>query len=450
MNRSRGDIFAQRIQTVHDHSKALYEKAKDTNSLQYPQVLVEYVEELRVALEELHVAEEELREQNEALIAAHETIAVEKQRYRDLFEFAPDAYLVTDMYGSVREANQIAAALFNVEHKHLIGKPLINFIPENQRRPFRTVLNQLLTIRRVQEWELPMSRRNGKTFEAALTVESICEEGKPTTLRWLVRDITARKQVEEQLRQIQLQNLELLEVDRLKNQFIANISHELRTPMNAILGFSELIQRHVQQNYDAQLAGMVERIFRNGRHLLALIEELLDFSRIKAAQLKLYPEPLDVVELMTQVVEELQPLAEQKAIELRVRASQDCIAVMNDPTRLRQVIVNLLSNAIKFTEKGSVTVEIQELPEERIALVVQDTGIGIAEAHLSNIFCEFWQVNASTTRSHGGIGLGLAIVQAIVGLMQGSIRIESAPEQGTTVRVEFPQWLFLEASDPNP
>ncbi|PSB57332.1 PAS domain-containing sensor histidine kinase, partial [filamentous cyanobacterium CCP1] len=273
--------------------------------------------------------------------------------------------------------------------------------------------------------------------------------------------ITARKQAEAQLQQVQLQNLELLETDRLKNQFIANISHELRTPLNAILGFTELMQRYVEQENaqqenaqqqnsrhpHLQLSGMIERIFRNGRHLLALIEELLDFSRLKAERLKLNVEPFDIVELVRQVVEETRPLADSKALEIRVDAAQACIAVVNDPVRVRQILVNLLSNAIKFTDKGSVTVEVGELPDEKIVLMVQDTGIGIAEEDLPYIFSEFWQVNPSTTRSQGGTGLGLAIVRAIVELMQGCISVDSQLDRGTTVRIEIPQWLFTDAAN---
>ncbi|WP_416668478.1 sensor histidine kinase [Egbenema bharatensis] len=425
MHTPQNDKFTPRIQAVYEYTEALSEKAKSTDTHRYPQIVLEYVEELRVALEELHIAEEELREQHEALISAYESIAVERQRYQDLFEFAPDAYVVTDTHGLIREANQVAASLFDVEHRYLLSKPIVNFIPEEQRRSFRVMLNQLPSMRRIQEWEMMMCQRNGASFDAALTVETVYEDGQPSGLRWLIRNVTARKQAEARLQQMQLQNLELMESDRLKNQFIANISHELRTPMNAILGFSELIQRHLQKNYDPHLAGMIERVFRNGRHLLALIEELLDLSRLKSAQLKLHPEPLDVVELVTLVMEELQPLVEQKAIDLQLHTSQDCIAIVNDPTRLRQIVVNLISNAIKFTDQGSVQVEIRELPKQKIALIVQDTGIGIAESDLPKIFCEFWQVNASTTRSQSGTGLGLAIVQAIVNLMQGSISVES-------------------------
>jgi signal transduction histidine kinase len=212
------------------------------------------------------------------------------------------------------------------------------------------MLNQLPTVNRVQEWELVLCSRDGEPFDAALTVETVrIPVGEATALRWLVRDITLRKQAEEQLRQVQLQNLQLLEADRLRSQFMATISHELRTPMNAILGFSELLLRQFHRRHDVQLIPMVEPIFRNGRHLLTLIEEMLDFSKLKAERLELQAEPFDLVEFVTQTVEELRPLASQKALNLAVKSPESHLSITNDPTRLRQVMINLLSNAIKFT-----------------------------------------------------------------------------------------------------
>jgi PAS domain S-box-containing protein len=437
MNSFRDDLFAQRVEFICQRTQALQQTTK-AGSWQQPQLLLEYLEDLRIALEELQLAEEELRQQNEALVAAQSVIRAEQKRYQELFEFAPDGYLVTDIFGTVQEANCTAASLFNVEQRRLAGKPLAIFVEEDQRQSFQTVLSQLPTIHRIQEWELRLCRRGGETFYAALTVSLGHDQGSPVALHWMIRDVTARKQAEEQLRQLQLQNLELLEVDRLRSQFMAIVSHELRTPMNAILGFSELLLR--QFRHDPALANMVERIFRNGKHLLRLIEEILDFSKLKAQRLELHVEEFDLAELAALALEELRPLAEQKALNLQLHVPQPNLMIVNDRTRLRQIITNLLSNAIKFTDIGSVTLEVWSLPEERIILGVRDTGIGIAPEYQTNIFQEFWQVNQTTARTHGGTGLGLAIVQALVQSMQGSIFVDSQPGQGSVFRVELPRY----------
>ncbi|MGG6269499.1 PAS domain-containing sensor histidine kinase [Leptolyngbya sp. AN03gr2] len=432
------DLLSQYIQAVQQRTNRLYENARDT-AIDSPDLMMICLEELRSALEELHVAEEELRQQNESLLTAQSTIEAERERYQELFEFAPDAYLVTDLSGTVREANRATIRLFELSERHLIQKSLISFVHEDQRSAFREVLNQLPTIHRVQEWEVTMCKC-ANPIDTAVTVETVRNaQGKAIALRWLIRDITARKRNEAQLRETQLHNLELTESDRLKDQFMATISHELRTPMNAILGFSHLLLKRVSLMEDENLTHMVDRITRNSQHLLGLIEELLDFSKLKANKLQLRKTGFDLIKIASDTVQELRCLADQKGILLNLDIAQPSISIVNDPVRIRQIITNLLSNAIKFTETGQVTLGVWELPEGRVLIAVQDTGIGIEPADQERIFQEFWQVNQSSTRNHGGTGLGLAIVRALAELMQGSISIESKVNQGTTFRVELPR-----------
>ncbi|MDX2216662.1 MAG: ATP-binding protein [Oculatellaceae cyanobacterium bins.114] len=439
-NHKENNFFLYHLDTVHHRMEQLHQTARET-SWQQPELVTACLHELQVALEELQIAEEELYKQNEQLLTARQSAEAEQQRYQDLFEFAPDGYLVTDLYSTIREANRVAASLLNIHSKYLIGKALASFVPEVERRGFRMMLNQLPSIGRVQEWEIKLMARNQQLFDAALTIETVRDDqGQAIALRWLLRDITARKLAEEQLHQVQLQNLQLIEADRLKNQFIAMLSHELRTPMNAILGFSQLLLRQFHQEYDPQIIHMVERIFSNGQHLLKLIEEMLDFSKLKGDHLELCCESFDLVELITTATHELQALAEQKNLMFQVNLSaQSSISVVNDRTRLRQVLINLLANAIKFTEAGGVFVEVFELPEGRVVIVVRDTGIGIDPQNQHLVFREFWQVNQTLTRRHSGTGLGLPITQALVRLMKGSIALESQSGVGSIFRVELPR-----------
>ncbi|HEY9618180.1 MAG TPA: ATP-binding protein [Microcoleaceae cyanobacterium] len=437
------DFFDHRIKAVESHTTELYQKVREV-SWQHPQIVIDCLAELQVALEELRIAEEELRYQNEQLQITQEIAESERKRYQELFEFAPDGYLVTDRSGNIQEANRAAAALFNIQKRHLIRKPLVGFVAEEQRRSFRQLLNQISVMHRVQDWEVQLCGREDKPFIAALTVETVQDQRERTiALRWVVRDISARKQTEERLQQIQLQNLELQEADRLKNQFLAMVSHELRTPMNAILGFSEVLLRRFHHQHELQYAGMLERIFRNGKHLLTLIEDLLDVSKIQAEQLELHLEPFNLAELVTSTANDLRSLADQKALALQLCLPESEIAVVNDRLRMQQVLINLLSNAIKFTSTGSVKIEVLELPEGRLAIAVSDTGIGIAPTDQTQIFQKFWQVNQSTTRQYGGTGLGLAISKALIELMQGSISVESQLDQGTTFRIEIPRSIKL-------
>lgn len=434
-------IFSQCISRVQTRANQLFDSSRQ-GVQQHPQLMLECLEELRIALEELHVAEEELRQQNQSLLISQEETEAERQRYRELFEFAPDGYLVTDPYSVVQEVNRSALTLLNAPVRGVMARPLVLFVPEEDRKTFRNVLNQLHRVNRIEEWEVYLLGQDGSPFQASLTVEVVRDsDGQPVSLRWLMRDITARKQAEERMRQIQLENMQLVEADQLKSQFIATLSHELRTPMQAILGFSQLLQRYFHADLDPQPFSMVERIVRNGQNLLTMIEEMLDFSRLEAHRMQLHPEPLDLAELASTTLEEMRSLAEQKGLRLQSNLPQSSVLVINDRTRLRQVIVNLLSNSIKFTEAGRITLEIWEMPEAKVVITVRDTGIGIAPANLDHIFKKFWQVNQSTTRRQGGTGLGLSITHAIVQLMQGQISVESQPEKGTTFRVELPRWL---------
>ncbi|MBF2026942.1 MAG: PAS domain S-box protein [Oscillatoriales cyanobacterium C42_A2020_001] len=433
--------FTQNLHIVQQRTQELYKNACDFPWRQSHLIIV-CLEELRLALEGLQIAEEELHQQNQALLAARQVIEDERQRYRELFEFAPDGYVVTDIYGIMQEGNCTAAALFNVAQTYLVGKPLGRFVPESQRQLFHSVLSQLPTIHRIQEWEIPLCGRDMETFDAAITVETVRNSnGKAIALRWLLRDISARKQAEHQLRKVQLENTQLLEADRLKSQFMATISHELRTPMNAILGFSELLRRNFHQQHDPKLTHMIESIARNGKHLLLLIEEILDFSKLKANSIELQLELFDLVQLAASTVDELQSLAEQKSLKLQFQVTQPSIMITNDPNRLRQVLTNLLSNAIKFTETGSVTLAIPSPADNLIQIKFQDTGIGIAPSNQKLIFQEFWQVNQTTTRRHTGTGLGLTIVRALVELMQGVIAVDSQLGRGTTFTLKFSQHL---------
>ncbi len=439
MNIDQDNILLRKIDLASNRIHSLYRSTAQAAQEQ-PSLLNECLEELGTALEELYTAEEELRQANDDLVQAWSFAEQERRRYQELFEFAPDAYLVTDIYGRILEANRAAVTLFNISSLYLINKLLINFIPESERKKFRSILNELPTLHRVQEWELYFSPRDSVMFYGSITVEVIRDlENNIIGLRWLIRDITSRKQAEEQLHQVQLQNLQLIEADRLKSQFMSTISHELRTPLNAILGFSQLLMMRLPKQDNEPLVTFVERIFRNGKNLLSLIEDLLDFTKLESHCLQLHQDQFDLVGLANSTCEELRILADQKGLNLQVDYAQPQLLVTHDSHRVRQILVNLLSNAIKFTDQGNVVLEIGEVSPDRVTMIVKDTGIGIDPDHLPHIFREFWQVNQTITRKQGGTGLGLAITQSLVKLMQGTLQVESQLGVGTTFRVELPR-----------
>ncbi|BAU12259.1 PAS/PAC sensor signal transduction histidine kinase [Leptolyngbya sp. NIES-3755] len=399
----------------------------------------EYLSALSKALTELKAIEEEVCQQNQQLLETRQALEAQQRRYQELFEFAPDGYLITDKHGKIQEANRAAAELLKIDKRYIVGKILINFVAVEHRNVFRSLLLQLQSIEQVREWEIPLIADDGTRFEAALTTVAVKTENRETiALRWLVRDITTRKQIEEQLRKIQNQNLQLIEADRLKEQFIATMSHELRTPLTAILGFSDLLLRQFHRQFPPHQAKLIERIFENGRHLLSLIEDILDFSNLRAKRIDLHLETFDLNELVPLTVEEMRSLAEQKKLEFHTHFTARNSVIVNDRARVKQILSNLISNAIKFTDSGSVCVQVRPGKFGRIAIVVQDTGIGIDDANFDSIFQEFRQVNQTTTRQHGGTGLGLAITKALTQLMGGEITVQSKLGMGSTFTVELP------------
>jgi signal transduction histidine kinase len=215
------------------------------------------------------------------------------------------------------------------------------------------------------------------------------------------------------------------------------MSHELRTPLNAVLGYAELIQDGIYGELPGKIHDVLERIQQNGRHLLGLINDVLDLSKIEAGQLTLSPVDYSLRELVLDVVSATEALAAEKKLALEVDVPADLPHGQGDERRLTQVLMNLVSNAIKFTEVGSVSIEAH-VEDSSFLVTVTDTGVGIAAEDQQRVFEEFQQVDSSSTRKKGGTGLGLAIARRIVELHGGRIWVESTLGRGTTFYFTLP------------
>ena len=246
-------------------------------------------------------------------------------------------------------------------------------------------------------------------------------------------------ELEKTRHQIQLQNLQLLEATKLKSQFLGTTSHELRTPLNVILGLSQVMLRQRVATLSEKQIDMVQRILNNGNHLLEVIDDMLNFATVQAGCFSLQIAEFDLTTLVSTTVAECRSLAEEKLLNLQVEINLDHSLVVNDSARIKQVLVKLLLNAIKFTETGNITIKLWETSSDRIAMAIQDSGIGIAESDLEKIFEEFCQVDQTTTRKYGGAGLGLAITKSLVEILQGTIAVVSQLGEGSTFCIELPR-----------
>ena len=238
------------------------------------------------------------------------------------------------------------------------------------------------------------------------------------------------------------------DASRVKSNFLANMSHELRTPMNAIIGYSEMLLEDAEEELD-EFQSDLDKIRSSGKHLLGLINEILDLSKIEAGKMEIFLESFDINALIKEVEATIHPLAENKCNELIIDCPDNAGTMEADQTRVRQMLHNLLSNACKFTENGTVTLKITRTTREGagwITFDVIDTGVGIPEDSLKNIFLEFSQVDNSSTRKFGGTGLGLAISRRFCLMMGGDITVKSVEGEGSTFTIEMPVKVVLETA----
>jgi len=237
--------------------------------------------------------------------------------------------------------------------------------------------------------------------------------------------------------EIQDKSHQLAEASKHKSQFLANMSHELRTPLNAILGYTELVLDGIYGEAPQKAQDVLKRVESNGRHLLGLINDVLDLSKIEAGELKLSLTAYSMKDVVYNVFSAVEPLATKKKLDLKVNIPPDMPAGHGDERRLTQVLLNLVGNAIKFTDAGEVAIRIAAAGGA-FSVAVHDTGPGISAADQTKLFQEFQQADSSITKSKGGTGLGLAISRRIVELHGGRLWVESSPGEGSTFTFTVP------------
>lgn len=250
----------------------------------------------------------------------------------------------------------------------------------------------------------------------------------------LLEQITQRKSAEAA-------RLAAEAANQAKSMFLANMSHELRTPLNAIIGYAELLQEDAEESGCHTLVPDLVNIHSASLHLLGLINDILDLSKIEAGKLEVHREPFDIALMVDQVTVTVRPFVHKNSNRLAVHCPSDLGLMYSDVTRVRQVLLNLLSNAAKFTEHGQITLRMTRAPAAEgnwVCFAVHDTGIGMTPAQVSQLFQPFMQVDTSLTRRYGGTGLGLALCRRLCELLGGTVSVESTPGLGSTFTVRLP------------
>ncbi|MBD2692246.1 PAS domain-containing protein [Anabaena catenula] len=371
-----------------------------------------------------------------------------EQRYRILVTHAPVGIFQTDDQGNCSYINPRCSELTGMSMLEALGKGWIQALHPDDQEKIMTEWNSAIQQGRAFSMEYRYCKPNGEIIWVSGQAVALSNEaGEVIRYFGTVMDITARKQAEEELT---LKNLALEEAKRqaetanqAKSEFLANMSHEIRTPMNAILGFADLLQSAVTE---APIAAYVEAITTSSRTLLALINDILDLSKIEAGKLELHYEPIDLRALIQEILQIFNPTATAKNLILRSNI-EDTLpqAVYIDEIRLRQILFNVVGNALKFTEKGHIQISIRAHPYctnnvEKIWLeiAVEDTGIGIERSQQKSIFEAFVQSAGQSNRKYGGTGLGLAITQRLINMMGGMVTVQSELGIGSIFTFVFP------------
>ena len=370
-----------------------------------------------------------------------EALRTSEIRYRRLFESARDGILILNAASlKITDVNPFMTELLGYSREKFLGKELWEIGLFSDKSASQAAFRELQVAGYLRYEDLPLQTIEGKLREVEF-VSNVYNEGSHQVIQCNIRDITDRKRAEQErallLESEKAAHTEADTANGIKDEFLALLSHELRTPLTSILGWSNLLTSGDLDEEASKRA--VETIARNARAQRRLIDDLLDISRIITGKLHLEVRSISLGSMIETVVEGIRPAAEAKNIDLKTTLDSHLSPVSGDPDRLQQIIWNLLSNAIKFTPKGGhIEVQLKRV-DSQVEITISDTGQGIAPELLVHIFERFRQSDSSSTRRHGGLGLGLSIVRQLVELHGGTVTAESpGRDQGTTVKVVLP------------
>jgi len=347
---------------------------------------------------------------------------------RSLIESNIDALMTTDPLGIITDINQQMETLTGAKREDLQGTPFKEYFtdPARAESGIRLVLQE----GRVTNYELTARAKDGKETVVSYNATTFNDQaGKLQGVFAAARDVTERKRFEQTLQE---KNLELENANQGKDRFLASMSHELRTPLNAIIGFTGTLLMKLPGPLTTDQSRQLGTIQTSARHLLSLINDLLDLAKIESGKVEMSMETVAVHEVVTAVESALRPAAEKKGLTFLVDEIDPAYTIQTDRRALTQIIINLTNNAIKFTERGGVRVEVTKNTEEDrgyTAITVADTGVGINDADKTKLFQAFEQVDSA--RRQEGTGLGLHLSQKLAKLLGGSIEFESEVDTGS-------------------
>ncbi len=442
------EIFTGQIEQARERLEQMQLLAQEFSS-RPPDLLEQVFVELSTALEELHVATEELQEQNQQLLSTRQQVERERERYQQLFEEAPEAYLVTNAVGVIEEANAAAEQLFNVRRPFLRDKPLAVFVVLEDRSAFRSQLDQLRTVGPLTEWEVQMLPRDRESFPAAISVSPVQDiPGNPIGFRWLIRNISDLKETEKNRQELVVQQ----ELHLVKSRFIQILSREFRTPLNTIHLCTQLLERYSDGVKQSKRTPIFPRIRCALKQITVLLDDILIFNGDKDSCAPHFSQ-VDLEKFCLKLIEDYKYIYNPGERSINFQATGDCLSVCTNTKLLIHILRNILSNCFKFTPEFSQINIFLQCEEAQFVLSFHDQGLGILPEDLPHLFNIFYRGN--NVGDIPGSGLGLAIVKKSVDLLGGEISVESLLGIGTTVTITLPttpnsKSLPLKKNPPSP
>jgi two-component system CheB/CheR fusion protein len=385
----------------------------------------------------------------------YEMESAEADRLRDVSDIArshlaaivassDDGIVSKNLDGIIQSWNEGASRIFGYTADEIIGKSITTLLPEDRLTEEALIIDRLLRGERVDHFETVRRRKDGTLIDVSLTISPIKNERDEVVgASKIARDITERKRAEaerdESLRREHEARAEAEAANRLKDEFLATLSHELRNPLNAVVGYAEILLRSNEARESELVAKAADTIRRNALAQSHLVSDLLDLSRLEMGKLSLELKPVSLSTILYDAIDTVRAEAQAKAISLEVNIESDAIIVAGDPIRLGQIAWNLLNNAVKFTPaNGKITVGLKRVANSA-EFIVADTGQGIARNFLPHVFEIFRQADASSVRRQGGMGIGLALVKQLAELQGGTVHADSkGAGQGATFTVTIP------------